>query len=488
MARRPTFRQMLLSILSLRYDRSQKEIGAAAGIPQKQVSYYLRSGDLKDEVFERLLAGLNPKPGSVAIVTACLEALEALEQEGDLTEEERAQIEEEVLVAARITREDLTEALRRARTVRLEGYPRPADLAADRWRAGQQWERLKDLSEGEALGAVDVLEELQTWAVCERVCEESVLAASRDLKRAATLARIAQEIADRIRGPKEWHNRVRGYAAAHGANVLRVVGQLKSADAALEQAKRLWHAGSDPEDVLDPGRLLSLEGSLLRDQRRFEEALICLDEAAAVGRSRERSLVKKAFTLEVMGEYGRAVETLLHVEFLVRGKVDPRLLYMLRFNLAVNYCHLGRFGEAEELVQQVRDLAMERGDRNEVTRVIWLEGRIAAGLGRTEEARRLLATARQRFVADGMSYDAALALLEEAVMALDEGRSLDFRGLAQDLAKVFHDNGVHREALAALGLFQEAIERETATVELARGFLQYLYRARYDQGLRFTCS
>jgi hypothetical protein len=40
--------------------------------------------------------------------------------------------------------------------------------------------------------------------------------------------------------------------------------------------------------------------------------------------------------------------------------------------------------------------------------------------------------------------------------------------------------------MAALRLFQEAAERETATTELARRVLGFLYRARYDQGLRFN--
>ena len=43
-----------------------------------------------------------------------------------------------------------------------------------------------------------------------------------------------------------------------------------------------------------------------------------------------------------------------------------------------------------------------------------MEGRIQAGLGRPEEALRLLAEARESFEAEGMFYDVALALLEEA--------------------------------------------------------------------------
>jgi len=87
-----------------------------------------------------------------------------------------------------------------------------------------------------------------------------------------------------------------------------------------------------------------------------------------------------------------------------------------------------------------------------------------------------------------MWYDVALALLEIAVLLLEVGRAADVKALALDLAQVFQANGVHREALAALRLFQEAAGRKEATAELARRLLAYLFRARHDEGLRFGDS
>jgi hypothetical protein len=80
----------------------------------------------------------------------------------------------------------------------------------------------------------------------------------------------------------------------------------------------------------------------------------------------------------------------------------------------------------------------------------------------------------------------ALCLLEETALLLDEGRIGEVKTLAQELAKVFESKRVHREALAAFGLFQDAAEREEATARLARRVLGYLFRARYDQGLRLN--
>jgi hypothetical protein len=65
------------------------------------------------------------------------------------------------------------------------------------------------------------------------------------------------------------------------------------------------------------------------------------------------------------------------------------------------------------------------------------------------------------------------------------GRTAEVQALTVSLAEVFESKGVHREALAALQLFKEAAERETATAELARRVLAFLFRARNDQGLQF---
>ena len=385
----------------------------------------------------------------------------------------------------RITEEvssELGDSYRRMLAIRL---PTAEPQAEDRERAAELFRRLEGLPQSARLAVVEVAEECQSWALCERVCEASVREASRNVEQAAAWARLAQVIAERVQGPEEWRKRLKGYAAAHVGNVLRVSGDLESANITLEEAKRLWQAGSDPAAVLDPGRLLHLEGALRRAQRRLPEAVALLDEAAAVGRSPERALLQKGYALEVMGEYEKAVETLLRAAPLVIQQGDRRLESILSGNLALNYCHLGRFEEAALLANRVRTAALNTGDEIEALRMTWAQGRIAAGLGRIEEARKLLTQARREFAARRMTYDAALALLEESALLLDQGRGAEVKILARELAELFDAKGVHREALAALGIFHRAAEQEHATAELARRVLGYLFRARHDPSLRF---
>jgi transcriptional regulator with XRE-family HTH domain len=129
----------------------------------------------------------------------------------------------------------------------------------DRHRAGALWAELEPLDEETRLAVVRSAEEHQSWELCERVCKEALQAASRDVESAAGLARLAQEIADRVRGPEGWRNRVRGFAMAHGAKIRRLSGDLQTAEAGFREARRLWSDGADPASLLDPGELLELE-------------------------------------------------------------------------------------------------------------------------------------------------------------------------------------------------------------------------------------
>ena len=131
-----------------------------------------------------------------------------------------------------------------ARALSRQGWLSPARRPRSGPLAGpREWSRLEPLSEGQRLAVARAAPEFQTWALVERICEESEAKASREAELAASLARLAQEIAERVQGPEEWRNRVQGFAAAHAANALRVTGELKAADSVFEEAKRRWLSG-----------------------------------------------------------------------------------------------------------------------------------------------------------------------------------------------------------------------------------------------------
>ncbi|HEX7185544.1 MAG TPA: hypothetical protein VF756_27215, partial [Thermoanaerobaculia bacterium] len=248
-------RSLVIKILALWKGLSHKEIGAKSGLTPKKVSALLKKADIKPEDYERLLAGVEGRPAEIAIVSRALDELQALELDHDLTAEERDLVETGVLEATRKFRAILLEAVRRSRAVpALDDYPKPNELEPARWHAGVLWSRLKDFDEGQQLAKIREDRAFHSWAFCELLCDHSVEAASQNLERAASRARLAEAIAKEVRGPEPWRNRLRGYAAGHSANVVRVTGELKAARAALNEAQRLWESGSDPAAVLDPGR------------------------------------------------------------------------------------------------------------------------------------------------------------------------------------------------------------------------------------------
>jgi tetratricopeptide (TPR) repeat protein len=324
--------------------------------------------------------------------------------------------------------------------------------------------------------------------LCERLCTESERAAAADAGRAVDLADLALRVSRLVSGDEGWRARVQGYAWAHVGNARRVASNLPGADAAFDLARQLWQAGkgSDP-GFLDEGLVLDMEASLRIDQRKFSEALR-LQEQALAATPPDRSgyiLLNLASVLELMGEHARAVETLEKATMLVEGRREPRLLFALRFNLAVSFCHLGRHKDAAVLLPELRELAIKLRNGLDLIRVHWLESRVATGQGTRERAIEILAQVRSEFASRDLAYDSALASLELAVLYLMEGQTGDVKTLAREMAPIFQTQGVHREALAALQLFCEAAEREAVTVDMAKRLVDYLERARHNPNLRF---
>ena len=93
---------------------------------------------------------------------------------------------------------------------------------------------------------------------------------------------------------------------------------------------------------------------------------------------------------------------------------------------------------------------------------------------------------RDGFIAAGNGYDAAMVSIEDlALLYVREGRVADVKRLAEEIFPIFQAQDVHREALAALVLFQDAARREELTARKVREIAAYLREARGRPDLRF---
>jgi len=486
---RPSSLSVILRSFRLAGGWSGEELARALGVRPALISGYERGGKrLSRERLEELLGLMGIAPEAIDGALYSLEMAFPLESPGSAVDPRPAElrlIHEAAAVAGRQavteTRRRMTEAVRRER----------ADLA--RRRAGELWQELQGMPPRQRRQAVEEEERYWTWGLAERLCFESERAAAHRADGALDLAGLALRIAELAPGGSEaWRSRLQGYAWAFVANARRVKGDLPGAEEAFQRSDRLWEAGAEGDPgVLDASRVLDLKASLRRYQGRFEEALDLLDRALEASRSREaggRILINKANTLELMGDYERAVEQLQEVERLIDGSQDLRLSLVARFSLAVNLGHLKRYAETSVQLQEIREIAVRMGNELDLVRVLWLEGRVFAGQGLWGDAVLALEQVRRYFTGNQIAYDAALVSLEVAALYLEQGRTGEVKRLAEEMLWIFKGQGVHQEALAALRLFCEAARKEEASTDLVRRLVQYLLKARDNPGLRFEAA
>jgi len=474
-----------LRFLRFAHGWSEEDLGRALDIKPVLISRYERgSKTLSRERLEQLLDVMGVPPEAIDGALYTLGVGLAFEGPGspvDPTPEERRKIHQAAAVAghgaAEATRSQLTANIRQLRTQQ------------DRNRAGELWQTLRELSPRERLTAVETKRKYRNWALAERLCAESERAAAHRADRAMELAGLALRIAESASSNEVWDSRLQGYVWAFVGNARRVQGDLPGAEEAFLRSDQLWEAGAAADSgLLDGSRLLDLKASLRSYQGELNEALGLLDKAIQVAKTTEaqgRILIKKANALRFVNNYKDSNEALRRAEALIQEEQDPRLSFLVRFTLAANLWQLRSHEEAQALLPKVRELAVGLGNELDLVRVLWLEGRVLAGIGRPQEALPALEQVRRYFTSSQIAYDAALASLEVAVFYLEEERTGEVKRLAEEMLWIFNSQRVHKEALAALRLFCEAAGREEATADLARRVVDYLVRARNNPGLRF---
>ena len=367
-----------------------------------------------------------------------------------------------------------------------------AALAWSRAEAPGLMDELLSLAPEERLARVHAEPRFVSWGLCELLARRSCHTAAQEASEAVHLADLAVHVADRIADgglfEESWVYQLRSLAWAALGNARRVHGDHTGAERSFDMSDSWWEAGTrGTEDALgyEPV-LLDLKASLRLAQRRFPEAFKLLAGAVELflhGEHRDphlagRSLILKAGAHIEQGDTEAAIRALEQANGLIDADREPRLVLCIRHNLVDNLSKMGRHKEAADLLPELRELAAAHGGTLDRLRLQWVEGRVAAGLGKHEQARQLLGEVRQTFLQAGNPYEAALATLDLVVSYLEEGNAADVRVLADEMVAVFRDHNVPREALAAVLLFQEAAHREAATAELAREVAASLTRAR----------
>jgi hypothetical protein len=178
---------------------------------------------------------------------------------------------------------------------------------------------------------------------------------------------------------------------AFQANALRAQGLLQGAESRFAFARFFIRQ----QGVTDPALIAeidSCEAVLALDQRRFAEAEKLLNRSiqmyAIAGEctSASHPMLTLGRLHALRGEYVKAIE-IARSAAETAGEGDRRLALYARHNQATYLCEAGSFETAAATIAEARDLYEELSDSFTQRRLAWLEGKIAAGRGRLEEAR-----------------------------------------------------------------------------------------------------
>jgi tetratricopeptide (TPR) repeat protein len=265
---------------------------------------------------------------------------------------------------------------------------------------------------------------------------------------------------------------LQAYALAELGNARRVADDLPGAESHLSRA--LARAAEGSGDPLLLARLMDLTASLYTDQRRFDEARQLLDAVYTIyeqegdRHSAGRALISKGVSTNYAFNVDEAVQLFIQGLSLIDPARDPRLAMIAIHNLIWSLVESGKAVQANELFELSRQIFSVHVERLDAVRAIWLEGRIAAGLGNDELAEQRFREARASFEEIKLPYDMALVSLDMAALWLRAGRIDDIKELIDETIAVFHARGIRRESIGMLLILREAFQKRKMTQALLR--------------------
>ncbi len=350
-----------------------------------------------------------------------------------------------------------------------------------------------ELDEAKAKAERD--ERFHSWGLAEALCKKSHEVAGQNPERSLHIGNLAKACAERISCPvlpSDCIFEIRMLAEAHAGNALRNMDELRCARKSFQKAEALW-ANTQAQLFPYRERVLSLRASLEIDERQFEEALDSLAEGLELVRVAPTEdsdllailLIQKYLIQAYSGQELEAVNSLDEAAKILEPFGPSRLSYIVLQNRLDYLSRVGKFRKADALLPQVHKMSATLGLPADTVRLAWTKGRIALGTGKPELAIKLFRAARRSFLEVRKGYDAALVSLELATAYFNQGKMEHVRRLALEMLPVFQSQDIHREAIAALALFQQAAVTEQVTNLMLRDLVTYFHKAQTNPDLRF---
>lgn len=270
-------------------------------------------------------------------------------------------------------------------------------------------------------------------------------------------------------------------------NAHRVADELEEAQKTLDEAARLVHEGTG-DDLLE-ARLYDVQASLYGARRFFAAACGALNTVHKIHQRlgdhhlAGRALISKGMFAGYEGNAEEGEELTRRGLALIDRERDPALFVTAVHNLVYLMVEQGRFREARAVFFRHRPSCLAIGGKVLLLKLRALEGRIAAGMGKHDQAEAIFREVRQGFRAERLSYKSALASLELAVILRQKGREAEARSVILEASDFFLSLRVHREVMAAMLLLRKACEEDVMTPALLQSTIYFLTHAEDNPGL-----
>jgi tetratricopeptide (TPR) repeat protein len=338
-----------------------------------------------------------------------------------------------------------------------------------RLRGWGQWSSLADLLPEERAALVEADPSFLHWGFYRALLDAAQWLGWSNPREAVAIVTLAVAVAGKLDpetvGGEDAAVDLEAMAWARLGNARRLASDLPGAREALNEAWRLQEEGSG--NPLLKAQIIGLDASYVAAMGEFETALSVLEEALAIYRSagdlhqEGRVLLKMAAAIGYV-EPARALRHVREALNLINTTKEPRLELCGQHDLAYFSVDAGRPEEALEILDRTRPLYKQFPDDWAQLRLHWLEGRIARGLEHFDEAAATLRGVWRACTEKGLVYDALLVAIELAETYVASGKYLRAATFAAEVYPLLAERSLHRHALAAWLVLEQALERSAA--------------------------
>jgi tetratricopeptide (TPR) repeat protein len=304
-----------------------------------------------------------------------------------------------------------------------------------------------------------------TFGFYKRLLEASRWYSYREPAEAVDIVRLAVVVTERLDSAGPGEKRIADLKAAAWAalgNARRIAEDFEGARQAFNQAWRLLESGTG--DPMEEAHLISLEASYMKDIGEFELAEASLAEALQLCQQ-ARDAHEQGRILLQMGEIigqihpTRGIAHLKRALALIDMSKEPRLEICAQHALAWFLNDQDQPEQALAVLERARPLYHQFHDDLIQLRLHWLEGRIAYRLGEHAEAEKIFVQLWDELHARNLHQEVALVTIDLAQVLAAKGEPARAAQLAAECYSIMRNWGLHKDALAAWLVFQDALSQ-----------------------------